>query len=206
MLSGPDLRHGLIRLPSWHDPLLFEWRGRGILIAIVCLLLAGPLCADLIATTISTDGSVMLKTSGSDENGSFTSRILSRDDSHVTRTAGDDKGLFEDLTVRGSGQTLFSEYADALLSTSGIKTICAFLDTPHEDERYADAYTSGIIQGGGYTSSRSISQGLSGRTAVNGTGLVFLGSDTEGNRTFRTSGFVSGNLSVDDMVKYGVRI
>ncbi|WP_409199196.1 hypothetical protein [Methanospirillum lacunae] len=200
------MRHGLIRLPSWHNPLLFKWRGRWALIAVACLLLAGPLCADLIATTISTDGSVMLKTSASDENGSFTSRILSRDESQVTRTAGDDNGLYEDLAVRGSGQTLFSEYADALLSTRGIKTICAFLDTPDTHEGNAAAYSSGIVQGGGYASSRTISQGLSGRTAANGTGLIFLGSESQGNRSFKTGGFISGNLSVEDMMTYGVKI
>ncbi len=183
-----------------------NWKGKGVLIAVVCLLLTGTLCADLIATSISTDGSVMLKTFGSDENGSFTSLILSDDESQVTRTVGDDNGLHEDLTVSGSGQTIFSEYADALLSTSTIKGICAFLDPSHENERDAAAYSSGIIQDGGYTSSRTINQELSASTAVNGTGLIFLGSDSEGNRTFKTTGFVSGKMSVEDMTKYGVKI
>jgi len=172
----------------------------------MCLLLAGPLCADLIATSISTDGSVMLKTTGSDENGSFASRILSCDESRVSRTTGDESGLDEDLTVRSSGPTLFSGYADALLSTSGIKTICALLDTPQVPEGSAEVYTSGIIQGGGYSSSHTIGPGLSGMTAVNGTGLLLLGSGEEGNRTLRSAGFVSGNMSVQDMVKYGVKI
>ena len=198
--------HGLILLPSWHDPLLFEGRERGLIAALLCLLLAGPLCADLIATSISTDGSMMLKTTGSDENGSFESRVLSRDESVVSRTAGDESSLDDELTVRSSGPTLFSGYADALLSTSGMKTICALLETPLETEGSAEAYTSGIIQGGGYTSSQTIGPGLSGMTAVNGTGLLLLGSGTDGNRTLRTAGFVSGNMSVQDIVKYGVKI
>lgn len=148
----------------------------------------------------------MLKTYGSNDTGSFSSLILSSDNSQVTRTAGYDNGLFEDLMVRGSGQTLFSEYADALLSTSGMKTVCAFLDTSRENERNAAAYSSGIIQGGGYISSRTINQGLSARTAVNGTGLIFLGSDSEENRTFKTTGFVSGKMSVEDIARYGVKI
>ncbi len=193
-------------MPFWHDPLLFEGRERGLLAALLCLLLAGPLCADLIATSISTDGSVILKTTGSDENGSFVSRVLSRDESMVSRTAGDESGLDEELAVRSSGPTLFSGYADALLSTSGMKTICALLDTPRETKESAEAYTSGIILDGGYTSSQTIGPGLSGMTAVNGTGLLLLGSGAGRNRTLMTAGFVSGNMSVQDMVKYGVKI
>jgi len=193
-------------LPSWHEPLLFDGRKKGVLVAFLCLLLAGPLCADLIATSISTDGSVMLKTTGSDENGSFASLILSRDEARVSRTTGDESGLDEELTVRSSGPTLFRGYADALLSTSGIKTICALLDTPHETGGSAEAHVSGIIKGGEYSSSRMIGPGLSDITAVNGSGLLLLGSGDEGNRTLRATGFVSGNMSVQDMVKYGVKI
>ncbi|WP_394698595.1 hypothetical protein [uncultured Methanospirillum sp.] len=41
---------------------------------------------------------------------------------------------------------------------------------------------------------------------MNGSGLVAFGSAGSGNRSLKTRGFVSGNLSVQDIFRYGGRV
>ena len=41
---------------------------------------------------------------------------------------------------------------------------------------------------------------------VNGSGMVGFGSQSKGNDILKTIGFVSGNMSVRDFVRYGRRL
>jgi hypothetical protein len=88
-----------------------------------------------------------------------------------------------------------------------LNSLCSLLNTPdsrNHDE--ASVYSSGIISQGEYITSRVIGEGLSGETGLNGTGLLVFGSQEEGNRTISGHGFVSGNMSVKDLVQYGGRV
>ena len=80
---------------------------------------------------------------------------------------------------------------------------CAFLDTPSDQQvGEASLYLSGIVGPGEYDSSRTIGGGLVGETAVNGSGLVLLGSERSGNRSLNSHGVITGNMSVRDLVRY----
>ncbi|MDD1729998.1 MAG: hypothetical protein LUQ50_13125 [Methanospirillum sp.] len=178
--------------------------GWKMLTGVICLLGVGLMGADYLATTITTDGSVMLATSGSDENGSFASRTMALDSSQVSRTVSGSDELNTDLTVRGAGPVLLSEYASAILHQPGINELCVFFDhTQDQTTNDASMYLSGIIDPGGYELSRTIGSGLSGTSQVNGTGMILLGSQNSQNRTLESHGFVSGNLTVKDLVRYG---
>ncbi len=170
----------------------------------ICLVLAGLACADYLATTISTDGSVMLATAGSDENGSFVSRAMALDSTQVSRSVSGEEEMRSDLTVRGSGPILFSDSTFGILKRPDIRDICEFFSIPYDhDTGEAFVYSSGILKGGNYSIMRSTGSDLFGMTTVNGSGMVLLGSQTYGNRSMESRGFVSGNMSVSDLVRYG---
>ncbi|HWQ64949.1 MAG TPA: hypothetical protein VN429_11075 [Methanospirillum sp.] len=180
---------------------------RECLIGIFCLIIAGFAGADYLATSISTDGSVMLTTSGSDVNGSFTSRALAVDGVNVVRSALGGESLDSDLSIQSSGPVLVSDYGSVLQMPSDIMDLCKFLDAGSDRSLgEASIFTSGILQGGGYDASRTIDSGFSGSTRVNGSGLLAFGSQGSSNQSLKSRGFVSGNLSVQDLFRYGGRV
>jgi len=177
-----------------------------LIAGLVCIIFAGFTGADFLTTSISTDGSVMLTTSGSDPNGSFSSRAMALDSAHLVRAfSGDENG--EDLVVSASGPVLFSDYASLLLMKSGILERCRFLDndTDHPVGEVS-VFTSGILQKGEYDTSQVIGADLSGSTKVNGSGLLGFGFQGSDNRSLRSRGFVSGNMSVENIFRYGGKI
>ncbi len=176
----------------------------GFLVAgIICLLFAVVSGAGYIATTISTDGSAFLSTSGSDINGSFTSRALTVDASRLARTVSGDE-IESELVVSGTGPVLVSDFASAIMREPDIRERCMFL-TAGGDRPLGEAsvYTSGILHGGEYELSRDIGADLSGETRVNGSGLVAFGFQGFGNRSLVSRGFVSGNMTMQDLFRYG---
>ncbi|HWQ64173.1 MAG TPA: hypothetical protein VN429_07125 [Methanospirillum sp.] len=180
---------------------------KGYLVAgLFCLLCAALTGADFIATTISTDGSAHLSTSGSDANGSFAQHAMTVDASRLIRTvSGDETG--NDMVVSGSGPVLVSDFASAIVKGSEIRDHCMFLDAGVERSLGdASVYVSGILREGEYDSSRAIGSGLSGETRVNGSGLLAFGFQGTGNRSMESRGFVSGNMSVQDLFRYGGRV
>ena len=173
---------------------------------IFFLLFAAVSGAGYIATTISTDGSAFLSTSGSDANGSFTSRALTVDTARLARTvSGDQTG--SDLVVSGTGPVLVSDFASVLMREPEIRERCMFLSAGGDRSLgEASVYTSGILHGGEFELSRKIGAELSGETRVNGSGLVALGFQGSGNRSLVSRGFVSGNMTVQDLFRYGGRL
>ena len=182
-----------------------------IIAGAICLILAGLAGAEYLSTAISTDGCVMLTTAGSDENGSFASRAMALDAADLHRSVSGDADTQSDLVVRSQGPLLFSDYASALWKRPDLKSMCSLLFTPdNQDHREALTFSSGIVRQGEYLTSRVIGGGLSGETSLNGTGLLAFGSqgegEGEGNRSVSGHGFVSGNMSVRDLVRYGGRV
>ncbi|HWQ63450.1 MAG TPA: hypothetical protein VN429_03470 [Methanospirillum sp.] len=57
----------------------------------------------------------------------------------------------------------------------------------------------GILSKGRHATSRVAGSGLTG-------GMMSFGSYVVGNSTMRSSGFVSGNMTIHDFVKYGGRL
>lgn len=177
---------------------------------LVCCVLAGMAGADFIATSLRSDGAVLLSSSGSDENGSVSSRVMAVDEAQVIRSLAGRDDLVSDLVVHGTGPVLFSEYAEYVASISGRpdpQAACSFLDqlVPGPGGG-AFQYVTGIVQAGDIESSRVVGEGLAVTVGANGSGMVLFGSAVSGNRTLQSHGFVAGNLSVQDRIRYGVRI
>jgi len=181
-------------------------KGEYLAVALICLIISGLAGAEYLATTVRTDGSVMLASAGSDPNGSFVSRVLASDKAEVHRSVSGNDETESDLTIRSAGPVLFTDFASSIWRGSDLNRVCTLLQ--HQDDPEsgkASAYSSGIIKGEVDTV-RLVGSGLSGQTSVNGTGLLVLGSQSERNRSLQNRGFVSGNMSVQDLFRYGGRL
>jgi hypothetical protein len=75
----------------------------------IFLVLAAFVGADFVSTSISTDGSIMVASSGNNENGSFASRVMSVDSSQLSRTITGDEEYQTDLIVKGKSTTFASD-------------------------------------------------------------------------------------------------
>jgi hypothetical protein len=125
----------------------------------------------------------------------------------VTRTISGDMEGESGLAVRSNGPLLFSEYVSGIWKNADMSSLCVLLRSSYvPDNGEASMSCSGIFRQGEYTTMRSLGSVLSGETAVNGTGLLLFGSQSNGNRSVSGCGFVSGNMSVHDLVRYGRKL
>ena len=181
-------------------------KGEYLALALICLAILGLAGADYLATTISTDGSVMLASAGSDANGSFASRVMASDRAEVHRSVSGSDETESDLTIRSAGPMLFSDFASVILKGSDLNKVCTlFAGQDDRNDGEVSVYSSGIIKGEVDTV-RQVGSGFSGQTSVNGTGLLVFGSQSESNRSLENRGFVSGNMSVQDLFRFGGRL
>jgi len=182
-------------------------RGWCFIAGMLFLLIAGLAGADYLSTTISSDGSVMLASAGSDENGSLASRVMTLDAAKITRSMTGDSDLHSDLLVVGAGPFLISDVASGFVKAKELVSGCVFLDNAG-DHRVGESsvYATGIMQKGEYDASRSIGSDLIGLTAVNGSGMMMLGTQRSDNKSLFSRGFVTGNMSIHDFVRYGGKV
>jgi len=181
---------------------------KGYIIAgMAFLLIAGVSAAGYHATTISSDGCMMLKSSGSDENGMVASRVMTVDNAKISRTTEDDQDIEEDLSVSGTGPVIFDGFVSGVTRIPDKISRCSFLD--EQNEKIIGDTTgvvSGILQSGDVDISRTGGEYISGMTAVNGSGMVYLGTQITGNRSMAGRGFVTGNMTLRDLFRYGGKI
>ena len=174
----------------------------------LALVLAGLFgAADYISTSITTDGSFLLASSGQTDNGIYASRVMAADTSEIMRSMTGDDSLAADISVTSSGPILVSDYASGRGVTALPDTIaCVFTKYVLNREPESELYSMGILSKGRYATSRVAGPGLTGGMDVNGSGMMSFGSQMAGNSTMRSSGFVSGNMTIHDFVKYGGRL
>ncbi len=181
---------------------------KGYIIAgMAFLLIAGVSAAGYHATTISSDGFMMLKSSGSDENGIVVSRVMTVDDARISRTTEEDQDIEEDLSVSGTGPVIFDGFVSGNTRIPDKISRCSFLDDQNEKIiGEASGVVSGILQNGDVEISRTGGESISGMTAVNGSGMVYLGSQVTGKRSKAGRSFVTGNMTLIDLFRYGGKI
>jgi hypothetical protein len=174
---------------------------------IVCIVFAGLCGAEYLATSIQTDGLAVLKTSGVDANGSLVSRAMAMDEARITRTVSAENEMESELSVRSKGPVLFSEFASSKIPAPEIHEFCTFLlQFEQETSQESAQYASGVMQQGAIDLTHTVGPGISALTSVNGSGLLVLGSRNQENQSLTSHGFVSGNMSVSDLVRYGGRL
>jgi hypothetical protein len=160
--------------------------------------------ADYVSTSIATDGSFLLASSGQTNNGTYVSRIMAADASEITRSMTGDDSLATDISVTSSGPILVSDYASGRRVTALPDTIaCVFTKYVLDRDPKSELYSMGILSKRRYAKSRVAGSGLTGGMEVNGSGMMSFGSYMVGNITMRSSGFVSGNMTIHDFVNTG---
>ena len=180
-------------------------KGRYLITGVLFLILASVGGVEYLATMVSTDGSVMIASSESDDQGSAASRAMAVDSVRLSRTISGNGGMGSDLSVKSSGPVLFAEYASNLLQKSELKELCAFLNNSgDQDSRESSQYATGILRNGEYGSSLTRGPDLNALTQVNGSGMIVFGSQSQNNCSLQSRGFVTGNMTVNDLVRYGV--
>jgi hypothetical protein len=145
-----------------------------ILTGCCLLILAGALNADFVSTTISTDGSFLMASSGTDHNGTYTAHVKGVGDSKASRVISGDDALETDLTAVSSGPLLLSDYASSMSVAQKMDNLkCVFTEIVDRGPvSHAEMTTAGILDhGGNYTISRlTSSSGLTGLTSITGAG------------------------------------
>ena len=91
------------------------------------LVLAGLVGADYLSTSIVTDGSFVLASSGQTANGSYASRVMAADASEITRSISGGESLVSDLSVKSSGPVLVSDYASGKSALIPERLACVFI-------------------------------------------------------------------------------
>lgn len=170
------------------------------------LVLAVLVSADYLGTSILTDGSFVLASSGQTDNGSYASRVMAADASELTRSLTGGESLVSDLVVKSAGPALVSDYASGKAGPVPDPLACVFITHIQEQEEESELYSMGILNKGMFAASRVVGPGLTGGLDVNGSGMMSFGSQNYGNSSLRSSGFVSGNMTIRDFVKYGGRL
>ena len=173
---------------------------------VTLLVLAALVGAEYLSTSILTDGSFVLASSGQTDNGSYASRVMAADASELTRSITGGESLVSDLLVKSSGPVLVSDYASGKTAPIPDPLACVFISHIQEQEEKSELYSMGILNKGMFAASRVVGSGLTGGLDVNGSGMMSFGSQNNGNNSLRSSGFVSGNMTIRDFVKYGGRL
>ena len=167
------------------------------------LVLAGLVGADYLSTTITTDGSFVLASAGQTDNGSYASRVMAIETSEIVRSMSAGNNLVTDLSAKSSGPILVADYASEKTSMVPDSVTCSFIRHIQDQKEGSELYSMGILNNGSYEASRVVGPGLTGGLDVNGSGMMSFGSQKFGNDTMRSSGFVSGNMTIRDFVSYG---
>ncbi|PKL60174.1 MAG: hypothetical protein CVV33_04040 [Methanomicrobiales archaeon HGW-Methanomicrobiales-4] len=178
-----------------------------IIAGLVVLMLSGLTGIDYMSTSISTDGTCMLAGFGHTDNGTYASRVMTVDQSEISRSILAGEGLETDISIRGTGPVLVSEYASGRSVPLPDTIACVFLDEMEKQAaQRSEMYAAGILNKGTYTSSRVLGTGLTGGTDVNGSGMLDFGSRIGGNTPVGSRGFVAGNMTVRDFLKFGGKL
>ena len=112
------------------------------------LVLAGLVGADYMSTSIVTDGSFVLASSGQTENGSYASRVMAADASEITRSLTEGESLVSDLSVKSSGPVLVSDYASGKSALIPDSLARVFIRHIQGQEEESELYTMGILNTG----------------------------------------------------------
>ena len=168
-----------------------------IISGFVFLVLAGLAGAVFISTSVTTDGTMLLVSTGHNDNGSFASRVMTADQSDLSRSISGSEALETDISVRGSGPTLVSDYASGIQNMVTDPAACVFLTKDRVQVKgESELYTNGILNRGNYAISRKIDSGLTGGTEVNESGMMSLGTQVVENNSLKSYGFVAGSYLV----------
>ena len=203
---------GLTRLASWHKAAIrhpiAEAAGIGrtilLLATLASLLTGGALLggignADIITSSLTSDGSLLSTTSLESGDKLMAGRILACGLSHIIRDMDAGENAASVLDARSDGPLLFREYASRESGRSDPLITCVFGNTSPQRDTTVDEI-SGIFGYGSYASATTLSQS-DHITRAHGRGLLDIRHLDQQNGTLRTRSLASGNLSLSEAIR-----
>lgn len=197
--------------PSWHktenpgidtDPRSI--RSTILLLWLCAILLAGGTLfgfagnADLIAASITSDGSLLSSSTWQDQGTTIAEKILATGPGNIRQVTDATQGGSSEISARSEGPLLVSEYHDESSDPLDRPLACVFGNTSQQTGSSGDTVT-GILKHGRYSRMRTWDP--FGRAILaEGDGLLDLRHWNTMNHTLKTRIFASGNLSVQEQI------
>ena len=154
--------------------------------------------ADLVTTSISSDGSVMSVQTSQAGDTSITGRLFGSGRTSIERETETRDRSSSRLLAFSDGPLIIGEYASAKQSQRELPVTCVFANQTAEPAE-SEIETAGILRGR-YESVLTL-QPFERYTFANGTGLIDLRHRLSGNGTTRGRTVASGNLSVSEHIR-----
>lgn len=170
---------------------------------LICLLGIWGMSADLISSSISTDGVAWVSSSVLGEK-SYAATLFMNDRSAMTREMVVSNGVQTQTAIRSSGPVGVHEFS-AQERTSGAQDyLCTFGKRAENKTRYDEISTLGLWSNGTYISSRALrGEQTVSLTDIDATGMVSLNKGTDTlNQTQRERSFVAGHMNISEAVEY----
>lgn len=136
----------------------------------------------------------------------YASRGMAADASEITCSMTGGESLVADLSVKSAGPVLVFDYASGKSAMIPESIACVFIRHIQGKEEESELYSIGILNRNNYAASPVVGPGLTGGLDANGSSMTSFRSQKFGNDSLRSSGFVSGNLTLRDFVNYWVRL
>ncbi|MFH0967800.1 MAG: hypothetical protein V1862_08980 [Methanobacteriota archaeon] len=197
--SLKDAGFALIRdIPDdrWGNILLL-WTIAGLITGGTFMSVLGM--ADLVTTSISSDGSVMSVQTSQSGDTTIIGRLLGSGRTSIDRETETRDTLSSRLLARSDGPLIIGEYASVSQREREKPFTCVFGNETDESAQ-SETETTGILEHGRYESVLTM-QPFERSTFTNGTGLVDLRHRLTGNGTVNGRTIASGNLSVSEHIR-----
>ena len=174
------------------------------LAGVICLLGVGMINADLISSSIATDGTAWVASAVLGDK-TYAATIFTNDYSMIAREIDFSQDVQAQTQVKSSGPVGVHEFSAQIRTTGKPDFSCIFAERAINKTRYDEIGTLGLWSNGTYISSRLISGGQTvSLTDIEGTGMVSLrkGTDTS-NLSQRERSFVAGHMNISEAVEFG---
>jgi len=171
---------------------------------VVCLLGTGWISADLISSSIKTDGTAWI-TSALIGDKTYAATLFTSDRSAINREVDFSGDIQAQTQIRSLGPVGVHEFSGQTRTKTRPDFTCLFAESPENKTRYDEISTLGLWSEGTYLSSRSLSGGqTTSMTDIDAAGMVSLSKGTDTiNLTQRERSFVAGQMNISEAVDYG---
>jgi len=170
---------------------------------LVCLLGIWGMSADMISSSIATDGTAWVSSAILGEK-TYAATLFMNDRSAMNRELVFNQDVQSQTAIRAAGPVGVHEFSAQDRTRQAPVFLCAFADRADNKTRYDEISTLGLWSNGTYVSSRQIRDIQTvGLTNIDATGMVTLnkGTGTE-NLTQRERSFIAGHMNISEAVMY----
>lgn len=170
---------------------------------LVCLLGIWGMSADMISSSIATDGTAWVSSAILGEK-TYAATLFMNDRSAMNRELVFNQDVQSQTAIRADGPVGVHEFSAQDRTRQAPVFLCSFADSADNKTRYDEISTLGLWSNGTYVSSRQLRDEQSvALTDIDATGMVTLnkGTSTE-NLTQQERSFVAGHMNISEAVMY----